>query len=143
MTMRTKFVPGKINYAHEAYILMTEGKLLKYDGKIMRYDAHLQAFVSKAPGEAAQMLSTLSTVLFGKIQIYAELTWEDDVSNSKPCVCWVSNSSPTMKSAAAVIHTIDDALIKTYGAVDGEYWKFATPLTLEDCWSGEIDRSQQ
>ena len=134
--MRTTFVPGKLETAREAYTAMLEGKILKYNDIIIRYDEELHTFVSIEYGKDLNVLSSLASLPFAKIEVFAEVTWEDDVKDSKPCICWVSNTKPG-PSVVAVIHAIDDALMKPYGAVGGDYWKFATPLTLEDCWNGE------
>lgn len=63
-------------------------------------------------------------------------TWEDDVLDGKPALCWVINEDINERVVAAPIDEIADKEFK-YIDNEGSDWKYATPVKPSECWGGE------
>lgn len=62
-------------------------------------------------------------------------TWEDDVRDGKPVLCWVSSENKHEKVVAAPIDKINVNAFK-YVDNEGDGWKYATPVKPSECWGG-------
>ena len=65
-------------------------------------------------------------------------TWEDDVSDDNPVLCWVSNE-PIPESGGDPFNRGTDYVFKIakegyYMAMRGYRWNYARPISPNECW---------
>lgn len=68
------------------------------------------------------------------------VTWEDEVSEDNPVLCWVRDESSIQSMQVKKVIRIDRPPPHIYDCSDGTYYDYATPVQPSDCWGFEGDK---
>ena len=64
--------------------------------------------------------------------------WEDDVRLTNPVLCWVSDEPLPETDGTLHVERIADYINRVvqdgYTAADGLNWKYARPISPDECW---------
>ena len=63
-----------------------------------------------------------------------DLTWEDEVSETNPVLCWVNDDYAEKKFHAVLISYYGDGINFPYQGLKGIVYKYATPVEKKECY---------
>ena len=66
-----------------------------------------------------------------------EPSWEDDLSDDNPVLCWVSEI-PLPEADCTLLSRVVDRVSgideEGYMVISGFHWKYARPISPDECW---------
>lgn len=123
-----KLVNANLKSAKEFANRMMDGEVFYFNDWEYAYYPHEGGFYKHLPSH--KMHVHVCLCLYEDIQIEAK--WYEDIE--KPVICWVSDNSREERDCVDLII----AKVKGGYYTGGTYWKYATPVTADDLYKGEI-----
>tara|TARA_R110000851_G_scaffold187318_1_gene337180 strand:+ start:66003 stop:66503 length:501 start_codon:yes stop_codon:yes gene_type:complete len=134
--MKTKLVPANLKTGAEAYSRMLQGEKFKSGNHTIYYNAEFGKFLGQGyDSKPPYSITHISDFDASRMQSHEPITWQDEVSEENPVLCWVSDDSDIEKTNAEWVFDVSTKIgTMYYESFSGSTFVYATPVSPSECY---------